>query len=138
MTLKYLTVEGVLLLNEAAYVRYGGSYQEKVNPATRASIESCLAQPKQILFGQECFPSISDKAAAYLFYITTSHPFFDGNKRTALLCCKIFLLMNNHHLAISEDEEVQLVTNVANKVISCDQLKEKFNVVVKEEERSSF
>lgn len=39
-------------------------------------------------------PLISDPieiAAAYLFYICCNHAFIDGNKRTALAACLVFL-----------------------------------------------
>ena len=42
-------------------------------------------------------PLISDPieiAAAYLFYICRNHPFIDGNKRTALAACLVFLEEN--------------------------------------------
>ena len=43
-------------------------------------------------------PLISDPveiAAAYLFYLCRNHPFNDGNKRTALAACLIFLESND-------------------------------------------
>jgi death-on-curing protein len=33
-------------------------------------------------------------AAAYLFYLCSNHPFVDGNKRTALAACLVFLEAN--------------------------------------------
>jgi len=33
-------------------------------------------------------------AAAYLFYLCCNHPFVDGNKRTALATCLVFLSEN--------------------------------------------
>lgn len=33
-------------------------------------------------------------AAAYLFYLCANHPFNDGNKRTALASCLVFLISN--------------------------------------------
>ena len=32
--------------------------------------------------------------AAYLFYLCRNHPFVDGNKRTALAACLVFLQIN--------------------------------------------
>lgn len=34
-------------------------------------------------------------AAAYLFYLCRNHPFVDGNERTALASCLVFLQSNN-------------------------------------------
>lgn len=42
-------------------------------------------------------PLISDSieiAAAYLFYLCRNHAFIDGNKRTALAACLVFLESN--------------------------------------------
>lgn len=42
-------------------------------------------------------PLISDPieiAAAYLFYLCRNHPLIDGNKRTALAACLVFLEQN--------------------------------------------
>jgi death-on-curing protein len=42
-------------------------------------------------------PLISDPteiAAAYLYYLCKNHPFIDGNKRTALATCLVFLSEN--------------------------------------------
>ena len=33
-------------------------------------------------------------AASYLFYLCRNHPFVDGNKRTALASCLVFLQIN--------------------------------------------
>lgn len=41
-------------------------------------------------------------AAAYLFYLCRNHPFVDGNKRTALATCLVFLAENN----LLPDEEL--------------------------------
>ena len=35
-----------------------------------------------------------EMAAAYLFYLCQNHPFVDGNKRTALATCLVFLAEN--------------------------------------------
>ena len=63
-------------------------------------------------------PLISDPieiAAAYLFYICKNHAFVDGNKRTALAACLVFLEENgflaDRKLAINEWE--QFVLDVA-------------------------
>jgi death-on-curing protein len=41
-------------------------------------------------------------AAAYLFYLYQNHPFVDGNKRTALATCLVFLQEN----ALLPEEEL--------------------------------
>ena len=60
-------------------------------------------------------PLISDPieiAAAYLFYLCRNHPFIDGNKRTALAACLVFLENNgflpNARLLVNEWESFVL------------------------------
>ena len=71
-------------------------------------------------------PLISDPievAAAYLFYLCRNHPFVDGNKRTALATCLVFLETN--HLLPSEklavDEWESFVIDVAASRLDRDQ-----------------
>ena len=50
------------------------------------------------VFGVERYPTITQKAAAYLHYIATCHPFVDGNKRVAVGCATSFLEDNGYLL----------------------------------------
>ncbi|WP_341579729.1 type II toxin-antitoxin system death-on-curing family toxin, partial [Microbacterium schleiferi] len=45
--------------------------------------------------GNELFPRLVDKAAAYLHGFATSQFFWDGNKRTSFLCATVFIEENN-------------------------------------------
>lgn len=44
-------------------------------------------------------------AAAYAFGIARDHPFVDGNKRTALVATRTFLLLNGVDLKATQDEK---------------------------------
>lgn len=55
-------------------------------------LESALARPAQLeTYGD---PDIFDLAAAYAHEIARSHPFLDGNKRTAYVVCMLFLKLH--------------------------------------------
>ena len=86
----YLSKREILELHKAAIARFGG----KEGVVNEAALETCLAQPRTAVFGEERFPTLYDKGAAYCFYVCTSHPFHDGNKRTGLLAAIHFLLKN--------------------------------------------
>jgi len=63
-------------------------------------------------------PLISDPieiGAAYLFYLCRNHPFVDGNKRTALAACLIFLESNDllSNPKLGNDEWETFVLGVA-------------------------
>lgn len=56
---------------------------------------SSIHQIKQVFAGEELYPSIEEKAANLLYYITKNHSFVDGNKRIAAACFLYFLQQNN-------------------------------------------
>jgi death-on-curing protein len=57
-------------------------------------LDSAIAAPQATMMGQPVFSDPVDIAAAYLFYLCRNHPFLDGNKRTALATCLVFLCEN--------------------------------------------
>ena len=60
----------------------------------RALLESAVAAPQASHAGQPLIADAIGVAAAYLFYLSRNHPFTDGNKRTALAACLVFLQVN--------------------------------------------
>ena len=56
-------------------------------------LESALARAKNVE-AYEPGADIARLAAAYGFGIAKNHPFIDGNKRTALVATRTFLLLN--------------------------------------------
>ena len=59
------------------------------------SFKSCIASTYQSFGGQDCYPSIEEKAANLLYLIIKDHPFADGNKRIAVSIFLHFLKKNN-------------------------------------------
>lgn len=57
-------------------------------------LESAVAQPQSSFGGDFVHRGLFEMAAAYLFHITSNHPFVDGNKRTGLLAAIVFLDLN--------------------------------------------
>ena len=90
----YLTEEQVTRLHDRALQKYGGA----AGIRDAGALASALAQPSQEAFGAEFYPTLNEKAAAYLFFLARNHPFLDGNKRTAYLAAATFLLMNGAKL----------------------------------------
>ncbi len=59
------------------------------------SFSSSVNQIGQSFGGTELYPSIEEKAANLLYFITKNHSFVDGNKRIAAACFLYFLEKNN-------------------------------------------
>ena len=86
----HLTVEIVREIHAMAIARFGGSDGLR-EPAL---LESAVAAPQASFGGQSPYRDIAEVAAVYLFYLCKNHPFVDGNKRTALGACIVFLRLN--------------------------------------------
>jgi len=57
-------------------------------------LESAARRPALVVFGQEQFPTLTEKAAALMHTLAAHHLFADGNKRTAALAAAYFLERN--------------------------------------------
>jgi len=86
----HLTVDIVREIHAEAIGTFGGSDGVR----DLALLESAVAAPQASFGGHSPYHDIADVAAAYLFYLCRNHPFVDGNKRTALGACIVFLRLN--------------------------------------------
>jgi len=76
-------------------------------------VESALARPQATVFGEEAYPTVSDKAAALLLSLVTNHALVDGNKRVGFTAAVLFLRKNGLVLAFGEDDAYDFVISVA-------------------------
>lgn len=84
------SVEAVLAIHAEVLSAHGGSQGLR----DRALLESAVAAPQATMTGAPLLTDPIEMAAAYLFYLCQNHPFVDGNKRTALATCLVFLSEN--------------------------------------------
>ncbi|MGO9177513.1 MAG: type II toxin-antitoxin system death-on-curing family toxin [Desulfobaccales bacterium] len=115
----YLTKEEIISMNKEMISSFGGAYFEGMyNIKNDNSFEYFLSAPNQEVFGIERYPSIFDKAAAYLFYIIKDHIFCDGNKRTGMIAAFTFLEANGVG-EISKKVERKRIVNYAERIAGC-------------------
>ena len=105
----HLTVEIVREIHQTAIRDFGGSDGIREN----ALLESAVAAPQATFGGKAIYASLSEIAAAYLYYLCKNHPFLDGNKRTALGACLVFLRLNGVETKPDGPQWEQLVLDVA-------------------------
>jgi death-on-curing protein len=111
----HLCCDAVLVIHEEVLKAHCGS------PGLRdkALLESAIAAPQATFGGDPIMTDRIEVAAAYLYYLCNNHPFVDGNKRTALAACLVFLSENDG--LINDELEVDawesLVLDVAASVI---------------------
>jgi death on curing protein len=115
---KFLSIELVLELHHDQIRTLGGSSGVR----DIGLLNSALAMPPQTFGGELLHSTIYEQAAAYLFYISRNHPFIDGNKRTAYAAMQTFLELNGYAINLSDEEEIDLVLQVAQGNMSKEEL----------------
>ena len=107
-SIRHLTVSGVKAIHHEVLAAHGGARGIR----DEALLESAVAAPKATMMGEPLISDPVEIAAAYVFYLCRNHPFFDGNKRTALAACLVFLenndLLPNTKLPLEEWESFVL------------------------------
>ena len=66
-------------------------------------LESALARPRQLFAYSDPTPDIPALGAAYAFAIAKNHAFLDGNKRTAYVVCRTFLILNGWDMTATRE-----------------------------------
>lgn len=85
-------------------------------------LESALTRPQNIYYFKQPTPNIAELGAAYAYGIVSNHPFIDGNKRTAFVVCRLFLMLNGVGLFASESQKYQIFMQLAAGEISENEL----------------
>jgi death-on-curing protein len=90
------------------------------------AVESALARPQQLVTYVEPQPDAADLAAAYAYGIARNHGFSDGNKRTAWVVARVFLLDNNVKIDFAALDAIHLMESVAGGSLDEKQLADWF------------
>jgi death-on-curing protein len=90
-SIQHLTVAAVKAIHREVLSAHGGGRGIR----DEALLESALAAPQATMMGKPLISNPIEIGAAYLFYLCRNHPFVDGNKRTALAACLVFLESND-------------------------------------------
>lgn len=107
--IEYLTAEEVIAIHDAFLQEFGGGSGIRDINLLMSAVET----PKGQMFGQDLYPTIYDKAAAYLYHIVCNHPFSDGNKRTGFGVALLFLKANSISIKFDKKKYENLVVEVA-------------------------
>lgn len=107
--IRFLDKSTLLIFHEDQLRLYGG----KSGIRDMGLLESALAQPEASFGGDYVHQDIFHMAAAYGYHICQNHPFFDGNKRTALIAMYMFLHVNGHRLKADKKKLFAVMMGVA-------------------------
>ena len=67
-------------------------------------IASAAGRPFSSAFGRDAYPTLIDKSVALFHSLVSNHPFYNGNKRTAVIALDHFLAANSHVLLLSDSQ----------------------------------
>ena len=112
----HLTVDIVREIHAETIKRFGGL----AGVRDENLLASAVLTPQSSFGGKSPYADVIEVAAAYLFYLCGNHPFFDGNKRTAMMAAIVFLRLNGIEPAPDGEEWEEFVLDVAASRIDRD------------------
>ncbi|MBX3416897.1 MAG: type II toxin-antitoxin system death-on-curing family toxin [Pirellulaceae bacterium] len=110
---QWIRLDVTLAIHSAQLAEHGGLDGLR----DRNGLESALASPKNLFAYGNPNPDIAALAAQYAFAIACNQVFLDGNKRTSLVVCRTFLLLNGYNLVASNEEKYQAIMKLAERQI---------------------
>jgi death-on-curing protein len=122
---KWLSTPAVLAMHARQLAEHGGEGGIR-DPGL---LDSALQRPRdKSAYGT---PDTFDLAAAYAYGIARNHPFVDGNKRTALVASRTFLLVNGYQITASKKDRLHTFLKLAAGDITEDELAHWFRLYAK-------
>lgn len=76
-------------------------------------LAAAAGRPRVTVFGEDAYPTFTDKAAALLHSLVRNHALVDGNKRLAWSATRIFCLLNGQDLTYTVDEAEDMMLSAA-------------------------
>ena len=115
---QWIRLDVVLAIHAAQLAEHGGLDGLR----DRGGLESVIASPRNLWAYGNPTPDIKAMAAQYAFAIGCIQLFNDGSKRTAMVVCRTFLILNSHDLQASQDEKYTVMMKLANRQIDAGNL----------------
>lgn len=106
---RFLDLADVLEIHQSRIDLYGGT----AGIRDIGILQSALAQPQTGSGGEFFHKDLFEMAAAYWFHIARNHPFLDGNKRTALAVCLVFLDLNGYEMEADPDDLERITVEIS-------------------------
>jgi death-on-curing protein len=104
----------VLAIHDRQIIEHGGADGVR----DEGLLDSALARPQQMLAYTEPEPDIANLATALAYGIVRNHPFVDGNKRTAYVALRTFLVLNGTDVVASMEDRYAHVLALADGSLS--------------------
>ena len=117
---EWLSLDIALAVHDRQLAEHGGP----TGVRDQGMLESALARPlNQWTYGEDDLCAL---AAAYAYGIARNHPFTDGNKRTAWVFARLFLMLNGQTLSFTPRMAIDVVLSLAAGELGEDELADWF------------
>lgn len=117
---EWLSLDIALAVHDRQLAEHGGP----TGVRDQGMLESALARPlNQWTYGEDDLCAL---AAAYAYGIARNHPFTDGNKRTAWVFARLFLMLNGQSLSFTPRMAIDVVLALAAGELGEDELADWF------------
>lgn len=113
-----ITLEDVLNIQQETINNFGG----KLGVRDMNQLISCINKIYTTIFGEEAYPTLFDKAAAFFEGTVNTHPLLDGNKRTAFEGLLFILEKGGYKLIRTYNQSRPFIINVVEKRMSIEQI----------------
>lgn len=114
----WIRTDVALAIHRRQLAEHGGS--EGVRDA--GLLASALDRPRNLAAYGDPAPDLAALAAAYASGVARNHPFIDGNKRTAFVVCRTFLILNGSDIAASREDKYSTFLRLAKGELSDEDL----------------
>ena len=117
---EWLSLDIALAVHDRQLAEHGGP----TGVRDQGMLESALARPlNQWTYGEDDLCAL---AAAYAYGIARTHPFTDGNTRTAWVFARLFLMLNGQTLSFTPRMAIDVVLALAAGELGEDELADWF------------
>jgi death-on-curing protein len=121
LNISYPSTEEIIDLHNEILSQYGG--KTGIFPEGEAKLEAAIGRMQSGMGETEFYPTLVEKAAVLIHSIITTHPFLDGNKRTAFLSGVKFLHLQG--ISIEDSDNVaEIIIQIADGKMSYEQLRD--------------
>lgn len=117
---KWLRPETAEAVHDEQLAEHGGG----AGIRDRGALQSALARPQNLAAYEK--PDAAALAAAYAYGVARNHPFVDGNKRTAWVLARLFLVKNGVRLKYRDADAVIVMLRLAAGEVGEDELAQWF------------
>ena len=126
---RWISASLVYAVHDMQIARHGGLSGLR----DKNAVESALGRAQQMATYGEPAPDAADLAAAYAYGLARNHGFSDGNKRTAWVIARVFLLDNGTRIEFTEIDAIHVMQSVAGGTIDEQELAQWFRERVVQE-----